>query len=113
MTINETGNFLHICDLSNKAPLIEGLHGTGKSEIIRQYAAEHDLHCETLILSLMDPSDLLGMPRTADIGGQLSTLWAAPIWYQRIVDAAWPAELNVEDLKFNDSAFEAYVLSKL
>ena len=53
MTINETGNFLHICDLSNKAPLIEGLHGTGKSEIIRQYAAEHDLHCETLILSLM------------------------------------------------------------
>lgn len=113
MTINETANFLQICDLSNKSPLIEGLHGLGKSEIIRQYAAEHNLHCETLILSLMDPSDLLGMPRTTDIGGQLSTLWAAPIWYQRIVDAAWPPEVNLDDLVFNDADFKAYVLSKM
>ena len=113
MTVNETANFLQICDLSNKSPLIEGLHGLGKSEIIRQYAAEHNLHCETLILSLMDVGDLIGLPRTVEIGGTLTTAWASPDWFQRVVNAAWPVEFDTCDLVFHDKDFEKFVNQKL
>lgn len=113
MTINETANFLQICDLSNKSPLIEGLHGTGKSEIIRQYAAEHNLHCETLILSLMDVGDLIGLPRTIEVGGTLTTAWASPDWFQRVVNAAFPPVVNSDDLVWNDPAFKSFAVPRL
>lgn len=113
MTINEATNFLKICDLSNKSPLIEGVHGTGKSEVVRQYAAAHNMHCETIILSLMDVGDLIGMPRTAEVGGVLTTVWAAPDWFQRVVNAAWPETVSYDDLKFTDLKFKAFIDAKL
>lgn len=111
MNINETKQFVAGCDLANKAPLIEGVHGIGKSEIIRQYSKENNLHCETLILSLMDVGDLIGLPRTIEAGGTLSTAWSAPDWYSRVVNAAMPTTINVDDLAFKSEDFQNYVMS--
>lgn len=109
MNIQETHQFIKAIDLANKAPLLEGVHGIGKSALIHQYAKANDMHCETIILSLMDTGDLCGLPRTAEVGGQLSTVWAAPVWFNRIVNAAWPAELEVDALIFKDAEFSTYV----
>jgi len=109
MTTSEIKTLIAACDTVNKCPLVQGLHGLGKSEIVRQYGKENNLHVETLILSLMDVGDLCGLPRTTEHGGQLSTTWSAPIWFNRIIDAAWPTTLNYEDLEFLDPEFERIV----
>lgn len=110
MTINEIKLALAATDLCGQAPLIEGLHGVGKSDAIRQYAKENNLHCEILILSLMDTSDILGLPRAAVIGGQSTTIWSAPDWFNRIVDKAWGLNLDTDDLQFTDIEFKSLVL---
>lgn len=113
MNINEAKLFVTACDATDTVPLIEGVHGLGKSDIVRQYAKDNNLHCEILILSLMDVGDLCGLPRTISHGGQLSTTWSAPIWFNRIIDAAWPESFSYEDLTFDDLEFKAFVDSKL
>ena len=105
MTPSDFNLFLSACDKSNLSPLVEGVHGIGKSDAVKQYAKDNDLHCEILILSLMDTGDLIGIPRTADIGGIQSTVWSAPDWYSRIVNAAWPIELEVAELSSTDKSF--------
>ena len=112
MNTRELVPFIAAADLSNLAPLITGKHGIGKSDSIRQYASANNLHCEVLILSLMDTGDLCGLPRTAEIGGQLSTTWAAPAWFNRIINAAWPTQLSVDALSFVDDDFRSYVVSR-
>ena len=109
MLISELKDFLKACDNVNKVPLIEGVHGIGKSEIVKQFTEENNLHYEVLILSLMDVGDLCGLPRTIEHGGQLSTTWSAPIWLNRIIDAAWPVEFNSEDLEFKDKKFKDFI----
>ena len=111
MTINDIKLALAATDLCNQSPLIRGVHGVGKSDSIRQYAAENNLHCEVLILSLMDTSDILGLPRSANVGGIQTTIWAAPDWFNRIIDKAWGLELNSDDLTFTDTAFKSLVLT--
>lgn len=113
MNIKEAQKFIEAVDLVNKSPLITGLHGIGKSEVIRQYAEDNGLHCETLILSLMDTGDLLGLPRTAEVGGQLTTVWAAPAWFNRIVNAAFPPIVAMADLSFKDESFYSYVVDRV
>jgi len=113
MTTSEVKTLIAACDTVNKCPLIQGKHGLGKSEIVRQYGKENNLHVETLILSLMDVGDLCGLPRTTEHGGQLSTTWSAPVWFNRIIDAAWPTTLNYEDLEFSDPEFEKFVNLRL
>ena len=113
MNIIDTKTFIRACDYTNKSPLIEGVHGLGKSEIIRQFAKEEELHCETLILSLMDVSDLMGMPRTSEVGGSLTTLWAAPDWFNRITNAAFPTSVNFEDLNITDSDLKDHLIAGL
>lgn len=106
MNIKEAVHMLKSADVSNKSLLIEGLHGIGKSEVVRQYAKQNDMHLETCIMSLMDTSDLMGMPKTAEVSGLVTTVWAAPDWYSRIVNAAWPNQLKVSELVFNDPTLE-------
>ena len=113
MNIKETQQFIKAIDLANKSPLLEGVHGIGKSQIIAQYAIDNDMHCETLILSLMDTGDLIGLPRTTEVGGALSTVWAAPQWYNNIVNAAMPTEVAIDDLVFADSKFQSFVTSRV
>lgn len=111
MNINEAKLFVTACDATDTVPLIQGVHGLGKSDIVRQYAKDNNLHCEILILSLMDVGDLCGLPRTISHGGQLSTTWSAPIWFNRIIDAAWPVEIPVEALTFTCPTLEKSVLA--
>ena len=112
MNTRELVKFIEAVDMANLAPLVSSKHGIGKSSVMQQYAAANNLHCEVLILSLMDTGDLCGLPRTAEVGGQLSTVWAAPAWFNRIVNAAWPTQLSVDALSFADSEFRSYVTSR-
>ena len=91
-------------------PLIKGVHGLGKSESAHQYAKENNMHFEPLILSLMDTGDMLGLPVTKEVNGVMSTQWAAPSWYINIVQAAWPAELDIDKLEFTDKDFQEKAL---
>lgn len=114
MNIAEAKQFIAVGDLIDKAPLIQGLHGIGKSEVVHQYAKENgNMHFEPLILSLMDTGDLLGLPRTVEVGGTLSTAWAAPEWYNRIVNAAFPEKVDFEDLSFANEDIQSYIVSNI
>lgn len=113
MNIQEVTQMLKEADKVGHTLLIESLHGIGKSSICKQYADENNLHFEPLILSLMDVGDLLGIPRTTEIGGQITTVWAAPDWYSRIVNAAWPVALKASRLEFTDEDLEAKVKTKV
>jgi bisphosphoglycerate-independent phosphoglycerate mutase (AlkP superfamily) len=42
MNIAEAKQFIAVSDLINKTPLLQGVHGIGKSEIVRQYAEENN-----------------------------------------------------------------------
>lgn len=88
MNIAEAREILGFADSCNHVPLFVGYHGIGKSEIVKQYAEENNMHCEVLILSLMDESDLLGIPHKEEHDGVIFTSWAAPAWLHRIIDAA-------------------------
>ena len=112
MNTRELTKFIQAADVADLAPLITGKHGIGKSDSIRSYASANNLNCEILILSLMDTGDLCGLPRTAEVGGQLSTVWAAPAWFNRIVNAAWPVQLSVDALSFVDDDFRSHVVSR-
>jgi hypothetical protein len=103
MNIKQVFNLIQEADAVDHVPLIESLHGIGKSTICETYAREKNLHFEPLILSLMDIGDLIGIPRTTQVGGQTTTVWAAPDWYSRIVNAAWPTEMPIDRLKFVDT----------
>lgn len=113
MNIGQITKIIAAADKTNTVPLISGVHGIGKSQITMQYAKDNDMHCEQLILSLMDTADLCGMPVVEQVGGQTATVWAAPSWHARIVNAAWAPELKVDDLQFNDKKFEEFVKNKL
>ena len=113
MNTRELTKFIQAVDMADLAPLVSSKHGIGKSSVMQQYAANHGLHCEVLILSLMDTGDLCGLPRTVEIGGQLSTTWSAPVWFTRIINAAWPEQVEFDDLEFTDPNFKEYVTSKL
>ena len=111
--INEFKNLIPIADTMNKVLLVSALHGVGKSSVCTKYATDNDMHFEPLILSLMDSGDLLELPCGKTIGGQESTVWAAPSWYTNIVNNAWPQEMDFEDLEFSDKAFGAFVKKEL
>ncbi len=94
--------------LANDTVIMEGLHGIGKSNIVQQYARENDGHIEELFLSMMDVGDLMGMPRTKQVGNTTITTWAEPDWFQRITDASWPQTFEFDDLEFSDPEFKEY-----
>jgi len=110
MNIKEAAQLLKEADSVGHVLLLESLHGIGKSSMCAQYAKEANLHLEVLILSLMDTGDLLGIPDTTKVGGLTSTTWAAPVWYTRIVNAAWPENLEVDSLNFVDFGLKDEVL---
>ena len=96
----------------NGSVLLNGKHGIGKTSVVKQFAKENNLYLETLILSLKDPSDLLGMPHADETNGNKRTIWLEPDWFQNIVDKAWPLEFMYSDLEFNDLEFQTFVSKK-
>jgi len=108
MKITKINQILKASYYANDVVLMRGLHGIGKTEKIRQYAEENNFYLETLILSLMDQGDLIGIPNI-DNG---VTTWAAPDWIQNIQNKAWPKKFKFEDLDFSDKGFEKVVKSE-
>lgn len=94
---------------TNDSVLINGKHGIGKTSVVEQFAAENNMFIETLILSLKDPSDLLGMPNADETETVKRTIWLEPDWFQKIVDKAWPIQFEYDDLRFNDACFKIFV----
>lgn len=81
MHVNDAKRFLKL--LVEKevpvAPLFIGPMGCGKSEIVKQVAAELGITLVDLRLAQMEPGDLIGIPyRDAD-----RSKWAVPDWFPR------------------------------
>lgn len=108
MNASNTKLMLKYALAANDSVLINGKHGIGKTSVVKQFAAEEGMHLETLLLSLKDPSDLLGMPNVDDIGTSKRTIWVEPDWFQKIVDVAWPLQFLWEDLEFSDTDFKKF-----
>jgi MoxR-like ATPase len=58
-------DLLKLCYMGNRPVLLSGRHGIGKSESLEAAAAEMTISCISRDLSLMEPPDLIGMPRVA------------------------------------------------
>ena len=93
--------------------LIQGLHGIGKSSIVKQAALENNMHYELLILSIKEPGDLLGMPSSKQTEYSSKTVWDEPDWFQRITNAAFPEVVKTCDLVFLDDELKQYFFSKV
>ena len=74
---------LEIARTSNENVLIEGLHGIGKSEQVKDYADKNNLHLEILYLSHQEVGDLIGMPSIVNN----ITIWTKPSWLVRMQEA--------------------------
>jgi len=68
--------------------IMEGVHGIGKSDILKQFAKEENYHLETLFLSQQEVGDLIGIPNITEVDGNMLTTWSVPIWLQRMREAA-------------------------
>lgn len=55
--------FIKLCYQANLPPLLIGKHGVGKSELLEQAADELEVQYICRDLSLMEPPDLIGMPK--------------------------------------------------
>lgn len=71
---------------SEITPCIEGVHGIGKTEVVRQISTEEwGLKCIELQGSqLADPSDLVGLQKVVTLeNGMEETVWVPPYWYPK------------------------------
>jgi len=75
---------LEIARLSSDNVLIEGYHGIGKSEQVKEYAKNNNLHLEILYLSHQEVGDLIGMPNIV----KNITIWTKPSWLVRMQEAS-------------------------
>jgi len=121
MDISKVKFALQGCFLANDTLLIEGVHGIGKSQIVEEWCNENNFHMETLFLSHQEIGDLIGMPRTSEVQGELVTLWTKPIWLQRLTQAAnegkntlvFLDELNRAPLDVRQSALQLVLERKI
>lgn len=51
---------------ADRPVMLRGSHGVGKSELLKQAAAELGVDCIVIDLSLYEPMDLVGLPRVVD-----------------------------------------------
>jgi len=68
--------------------LMIGVHGIGKSDVVRDWALENDIHIETLFLSNQEVGDLIGIPHNVEINGVVIEKWSVPAWLQRMIEAS-------------------------
>jgi len=69
---------------SDENVLIEGVHGIGKSQRVKEYALSHNMHLEILYLSHQEVGDLIGMPTIVNN----TTVWTKPSWLVRMDEAS-------------------------
>jgi hypothetical protein len=65
--------------------LLHGVHGIGKTEVVKQVASDLGYNCCPLYLSTQDVSDLIGLPTKEydDNGKVIATRFAEPDWLQK------------------------------
>lgn len=88
MDIQSTKEIIKAAALADDTVIMEGPHGIGKSNIVKQFANEQEYHLEELFLSHQEVGDLIGIPHTIDRNGLTITTWSMPIWLQRMHEAA-------------------------
>jgi len=88
MKITQIKPILHLATVADDSVLISGLHGIGKSEIVSQFASESNAYLEILFTSLVDETDLLGLPDKSGV----STVWLEPVFITRMHDNAFNYE---------------------
>lgn len=88
MNITDAQGVFNAAYLANDTVIMEGAHGIGKSDAVKNFSEEKGFHMETLFLSHQEVGDLIGMPRTIEKDGEILTAWTKPIWFQRIEKAA-------------------------
>ena len=59
----QTVDLLKLCYRSGRSPMLWGLHGIGKSELLEQASHELGIDFISRDLSLMEPPDLIGLPK--------------------------------------------------
>jgi len=63
-----------------EVPILVGHAGVGKTEIVKQIGKETGRDVRILVLSQMEPGDLIGMPaRDKD-----RTVWLKPDWFPKV-----------------------------
>jgi hypothetical protein len=88
MDIKTAKELIHVASIADDTVLLEGPHGIGKSNIVKQFAKENEYHLEELFLSNQEVGDLIGIPFTHELDGETITSWSVPIWLKRMRDAA-------------------------
>jgi len=91
MNISNVKPILKASMQADDSVIMEGLHGIGKSGIVKQYCAENDYFYTVLFLSHQEVGDLIGMPITE---GKVM-YWTKPSWLVRMEEAANEGKHNV------------------
>jgi len=88
MNINDAEEMIEVCRLAGDSLLIKGVHGIGKSNIVRQYAKKKKYHIKELFLSHQDVGDLIGIPETIQRNGKSIMVWSVPEWLEEMYEKA-------------------------
>jgi hypothetical protein len=78
--------------------LIHGVHGIGKTEIVKQVAEGLGYQCVCLYLSMQEPSDLLGLPSNQEDGDELYTAFSEPDWLHKAKQDPRPAIFFLDEI---------------
>lgn len=88
MKLSEIKPILTAAQRVQDAIRMTGLHGIGKTEIVREWAEENDYHLESLYLSNQEVGDIVGVPHNELINGIMIEKWSVPSWLQRMREAS-------------------------
>lgn len=80
----DTCTALAICLVANVPVILWGPPGQGKTSVVEQISRDLDLHLETVIASIREPSDFAGLPVVDNL--TRSVTLAPPAWAQRLAD---------------------------
>jgi len=89
MKITDVKGILTPAQVAEDAVLLTGLHGIGKTEVVKEWAKENNVYLEVLYLSTQDTGDLIGIPNiTIKEDGTEVTTWAEPVWLDNLNKAS-------------------------
>jgi len=95
MNISNIKPILKAAMVADDSVIMEGLHGIGKSEIVKQYCTENGYFYTVLFLSHQEVGDLIGMPNDEKTPDGTILSWSKPIWLHRMEEAAAKGMHNV------------------
>ena len=89
MIIEEIKEVFTAAYKAEDAVLLRGLHGVGKTEVVKEWANENDFHLEVLYLSNQEVSDLIGIATIKEVfNGDDLTVWTIPSWLDNLRNAS-------------------------